>query len=183
MALAILIFVAAVAWWSLDRSSNDGLTTLLLTSMPIGAAAVVGAGAGSPFGEAERTASFRLPALRLGHLGGLLLCAALALAVANRAAPATDTAWTLVRNGAGYAGLALLGALLLGAGLAWAVPATYGMAVWVASAAKVPPERWWMWPTEDAPDGSAWVSALLLLAIGLLLILPAGARESPSEAE
>jgi hypothetical protein len=182
-ALAILIVVATVAWWSLDRSHTDKLTTLLLTVIPVGAAAVIGAGAGSPFGETERTASRRLPALRLGHLGGLLLCAALALAVANRAAPASDTAWILVRNGAGYAGLALLGARLLGAGPAWVVPATYGMAIWVANVAKVPPERWWMWPTENAPDGSAWVSALLLLAIGLLAIVPTGARETPGEAE
>jgi hypothetical protein len=182
-ALAILIVVAAVAWWSLDRSHTDKLTTLLLTVMPLGAAAVIGASAGSPFGETERTASRRLPALRLGHLGGLLLGAALALAVANRAAPATDTAWILVRNGAGYAGLALLGARFLGAGSAWVVPSAYGMAVWVESVAKVPPERWWMWPTENAPDGSAWVSALLLLAIGLLIIVSTGARETPGEAE
>lgn len=182
-ALAILLVVAAVAWWSLDRSRHDGLTTFLLTIMPLGAAAVIGAGAGSPFGETERTASRRLPILRLGHLGGLLLCAGLTLAVANRAVPATDTAWILVRNGVGYAGLALLGARILGAGPAWVAPSAYGMAVAVAFLANVPTTRWWMWPAHHAPDGSAWVSGLILLAIGLLVIAPVGARETPGEAE
>jgi hypothetical protein len=40
-----------------------------------------------------------------------------------------------------------------------------------------------MWTVEDAPDGSAWVSALLLLAVGLLVVAPTGARETPGEAE
>jgi hypothetical protein len=182
-ALAVLAAVAAIAWWGLDRSHTDGLEHVLLTVMPLGAAAVIGAGAGSPFGETERTASRSVPALRLGHLGGLLLIAALTLAMANRAEPAADTAWTLVRNGAGYAGLALLGARLLGARLAWVVPIAYGLAVLVTEASGVPPERWWMWPVEDAPDGSARASALLLLAVGLLAIVPTGARETPGEAE
>jgi len=179
--IGILAVVAAVTWWGLDRTGDAGLTTFLLTIMPLGAAAVIGVGAGSPFGEAERTASFSLPALRLGHLGGLLLCAALALAMANRAAPAAETAWSLVRNGAGYAGLALLGARLLGAGPAWAVPVAYVLAVPIAGLAGVPAERWWMWPAEDATDGSAWVSALLLLALGLAAIAVWGARDEPGE--
>jgi hypothetical protein len=182
-ALVVLAVVAALAWWGLDRSHDEGLTTVLLTVMPLGAAAAIGAGAGSPFGETERSASRSLPTLRLVHLGGLLLCAALVLAAANRAEPAADTAWVLVRNGAGYAGLALLGARLLGAGPAWVVPIAYGMAVWAAQAVGVSAERWWMWPVEEAPDDSARLSALLLLGLGLLAVVPTGARETPGEAE
>jgi hypothetical protein len=40
-----------------------------------------------------------------------------------------------------------------------------------------------MWPVEEAPDGSAWASALLLLALGLLAVVPTGARETPDESE
>jgi len=181
VAIATLAGVAAVTWWTLDQSRDASLTAMLLTVMPLGAAAVIGGGTGSPFGETERTASFPVPALRFEHLGGLLLLAALALTLANQAESAPAAAGILVRNGAGYAGLALLTARLTGAGLAWLLPVGYGMAVWSAKLAEVPAHRWWMWPAEDATDGSAWVSALLLLALGLAAIAVWGARDEPGE--
>ena len=182
-ATAAVAAVAALAWLFLDLSEDRSLTTLLLTVMPVGAAVVVGASARSPFGEAERTASFSLPALRLGHLGGLLAWAGLALAAANTAAPGDAAAWTLVRNGAGYAGLALLGSRLLGAGVAWVPPVAYGVAVFVVwvGLLEPKPERWWLWPVQDGADGSAWATALVLLGGGLAVAAQWGPREESGE--
>jgi hypothetical protein len=181
-AVAILLVVAGITWLSLERSHDLGLEMFLLTVMPLVAAAVIGASTGSPFGEPERSASRSLPALRLGQLVGLLLVAGLALALANQAESGTDTAWLLVRNGAGYAGLALLGARLLGSGPAWVIPVGYGLMVSIVARLLVK-ETWWLWPAQDTADGSAWASALVLLGLGLVVIVPSGAREAPGEVE
>lgn len=173
--------VATLAWWLLAASDDPSLTMLLLTVVPLGAAAVVGVGAGSPFGEAERTASRALATLRLGHLGGLLAWEALALAVANRAEPGDATAWTLVRNGAGYAGVALLGARFLGAGVAWAPPVAYGALVAVAALGGADPDAWWLWPVRATGDGSALAIALGVLLAGLAIVAVQGARDVPGE--
>ena len=185
--VAALAGIGALTWWGLDRSDAFELTLLLLIVMPVAAATAIGVSARSPFGETERTASRSLPAPRLGHLGGLLLIAALALIAANQAesGAATDHAfaWVLVRNGAGYAGLALLGARFLGAGLSWVPPTAYGMAAYVVGIAREDKSAWWLWPVQDDTDGSSWVIALGLLGVGLLVVLLQGARETPGEAE
>jgi hypothetical protein len=180
-ALALLAGSAAAGWGILERSHDTGLEAFLLIVMPLGSAVVIGISVGSPFGEAERTAGRSLPALRLGQLSGLLLVAGLSLALANAADTGTGTAWVLLRNGAGYAGLALLGARLLGSSVAWVVPVSYGLMVSLV-ARLLASEAWWLWPAQDTLDGSAWASALVLLGLGLVAIVPDGARESPGEA-
>lgn len=182
VALGGLVAVAVVTWLGLALGDGRGLTTVVMLVMPLGAAVLVGTSARSPFGDVERTASFPLPALRLGHLGGLLACGALLLAVANTATPTDDTAWSLVRNGAGYAGLGLLASRLLGAGLAWVPPVMYGTGVLVARLGAADSHRWWMWPVRNSDVDSTWVLALALLAVGLLLAVAHGAQDEAGEA-
>ena len=184
--IASLAGIAALTWWSLDRSRDSMLTCLLLAMMPVAAATTIGISTRSPFGEAERTVSRSLPVLRFGHLAGMLAVAAVALIAANQAETGAATghafAWVLVRNGAGYAGLALLGARLLGAGLSWVPPVAYGVAGYVAGIAREHKSAWWLWPVQEDTDGSAWSVALVLLVIGLAAAVLWGARDEPGEA-
>ena len=110
-----LAAVAIAAGLGLAASNNDDLNRFLRMVAPLAVAVVIGAGAGSPFGEAERTASRPLPPVRFGHLVLLLATGAALLALAD-VAPADGGLGVLLRNGAGFVGLSLIGARLLGSG-------------------------------------------------------------------
>ena len=144
-------------------------------------AAIIGVALRSPFGEAERAAGSSLPALRGCHLVGLLLVAGLALAVANRAATGPDFDWLLVRNAAGYCGLALLGGRLSGAALSWLTPFLYGLFATVAPGGFLPRESRWLWPIQPPDVYAAAIIACVLLGIGLLVGVVYGTRPVADE--
>jgi len=127
---------------------------------------VIGATTSSPLADLEATASRALPPLRLGHLGALLGLAALGLAAVSGA---LDGA--LVRDLAGFTGLALLTARLVGSAAAWIVPLGYG-----ALAVLVGPGPRWAWPVQAATNREAVVIAATLLALGLGVVVWLGAR-------
>lgn len=179
--IAAIAVVAASIALALARSEDATLTRLLLTIAPLGAAVVVGVGTRSPLGESEWTAAAPLPALRVGHLALLAGWGGLTLAVAGAFEPTDAAVWTLLRNGAGYAGLALLGARLLGAGVSWVPALAYGGGVWLAFVTAGEPPRSWMWPLHPAGDGGALYLALGLLAAGLLVVALAGPRLDAAE--
>ena len=175
--LARLVAIAAVAWWCFELHRSPAMIGLLTTVVPLGVATVVGASAGSPFGETERTASRSFgPAFE--PPGGLLACAALALGPVEAVGPAEASTGSLVRNGAGFAGLALLGARSLGAGTAWVPPTAYGLAVHAAAEAGAAPAAWWLWPLRDTGDRLAWTAALGLVGVGLGGVVRHGARDA-----
>lgn len=183
LAAAGLVGVAAATWLLLGLSDDRPLTKLILIVLPLAPAAVIGSSLRSPFGETEVTASRPLPPLRLGHLGGLLAVAALAFAAANTAAPGEDFHWLLVRNGAGYAGLALVGGRLVGAAASWVVPVAYGMFVVVAPlAGALHRDSRWLWPLHPPAERPAAIGALALLLAGVAVATAFGARAVPDEA-
>jgi hypothetical protein len=149
--------------------------------LSLAVAAVIGTGARSPFGDVERSAGSRLPALRLGHLVGLLVFAVFVLALATAGRGDEDFAWTLARNLAGFAGIALLAARALGAGLAWVVPLAYGVCVYAFVPNPHEPGRW-AWLLRTTTDRWATAIAAALLLAGLAAVAHGGAREAPGEA-
>jgi hypothetical protein len=151
------------------------VSLIVVPPMP---AVVIGASARSPFGDVEFTASRSLPALRFGHLAGLLLCGATVLGLAAYDWEVADIGSGLIRNLTGYAGLALLGARVLGSGIAWVAPLSYAVATLMVD--DVP---WWAWPGRLAIDQSSVAIAAALTAIGLLVVSLHGACESPGEFE
>ena len=166
------VAIAAAAWlWLWLRW--DSTSAITITSVPIvvplAAAMVVGASAGSPFGESEATASRPLWPLRGGHLILLVAIAAVALALAVLRWSAHDSAWTLVRNLAGFTGLTLLAVRVLGSGLSWALPLGYAI---LSSLALRPGEQPspWAWPALAATDRAAAVIAIGLLLAGLAAV-------------
>src|SRR5262245_43129226 len=162
-ALFVLIAVAAAAGFALDASDDTDLTLLLRMMAPLAAAIVVGVSVRSPFGEAERTASQPLSPLRLAHLTLLLAYGAAGFALAS-VVPDDGSLGMLLRNGAGFVGLALIGAWLLGTAASWLLPLAYGGGVFFAYLTRPVGDAWWRWPVQPAGDGSA-----LAIALGLLL--------------
>jgi hypothetical protein len=167
-AVAVLAAIALTTWlWALWTGAETITSALLPLAMPLAAAAVIGTGAGSPFGESETTASHPLAPPRAGHPAGLLGLAALVLALAALHWSVADGGWLLVRNLAGFTGLSLLTARALGSGLSWTVPLAYAVLSLVArQSAQLPA---WAWPARGATDrGAALIAAALLIA-GLVL--------------
>jgi hypothetical protein len=179
-ALLVLTAVAAAAGVALDASNDSDLTLFLRMMAPLAAAAVVGVAIHSPFGETERTASQPLPPLRLAHLGLLLAYGGLGLALAS-VLPDDGSLGMLLRNGAGFVGLALIGAWILGTAASWLLPLAYGGGVYLAYLARPASDAWWRWPLQSADDGSALAIALSLLAVGLAFVVTAGARDGLDE--
>ena len=126
-ALAVLALLAPASWAaalglvSRPFAVPEVVLVPVLVFAPLAAACVVVAGASSPFGETELTASHGLTALRFGHLAGLLACAALWLLAALAWGPGHG-GWMLARNLLGFAGLALLTTRVVGGRLSWTVP-------------------------------------------------------------
>jgi hypothetical protein len=138
----------------------------------IGAAIGVAAaatGLGGPDLALDRTAAFGWPPRRAGHLllAGAFV-AALLLAVGRVADPIAPDAFVL-RDVAGLGGLAALGAVLFGAGAAWALPVG-----WAGVTLVVPPgEDHWLarlltWPVQPTGTASATATAVVLGGTGLL---------------
>ena len=169
---ALAVLGAALLAWS----DNPAVVAFLLAVLPLAPAVLLAAATASASDEAERTVSRPLPPLRLGHLGLLLGAASLSLLAVALAAPDDNALAPLLRNGAGLAGLALLGARLLGAPLAWAFPVAHLALVGAALAREVRPDRWWLWPHPAAPAGPALAAALLALLLGLALVAARGPR-------
>jgi len=167
-AVALLAVVVAATWLWRRVAAGDALSTMLLIITPsLAAAAVIGTGTFSPLADLEATASRVLPPLRLGHVGGLLgLMAPGLLAVGG----ALDGA--LVRDLAGFTGLALLTARLAGSAVSWIVPLGYGALAMLVGAGQR-----WAWPIAEARDREAMLIAGALLALGLVAIAWSGARE------
>lgn len=166
--VAALVAVALAAWLWARWSGTDAITvTLLPLTMPLAAAAIIGASTGSPFGESEAMASRPLGVVRAGHPMGLLLVAGLALALAGTWWNVPDGAWMLARNLAGFTGLALLAARVLGSGLCWVVPLGYAVLSLLAPQAGAAPA--WAWSVRAAIDREATVIAFALLFAGLAI--------------
>ncbi len=179
-AVAVLAAIAVTTWlWVRWSGAATSTVTLLPLTMPLATAAIIGASAGSPFGESEMTASRPLGPLRVGHLTGLLGIAAIALALAVLPWSVTDGGWMLVRNLAGFTGLALLTARVLGSGLSWVVPLGYTVLALVAPQAGQAPA--WAWAVRATTDQEAAVIATALLLAGLALVARSGARDRPGE--
>lgn len=176
---AYLIAVALLGWTG-ARLFQAPLPVLLVLA-PLAAACSMGLSTRSPFGETEETSSRPLPVLRLGHLMGLLACGAITLSFITPSWGPGQADWLLARNLLGFAGLSLLSARVLGAGLSWAPPFAYGALVLVAGRDLRGEWARWAWPTQPIGDTPSAVIVGVLFVAGLVILCLAGARETPGE--
>ena len=151
----------------------------ILLTIEAGAAAVIGVTTRSPFGEPERATGHWLPFLRLGTTMALTGAAVAALAAGSAAAHLAGSTLGILRDTAGFTGIALLGAALLGGALAWAGPLAYLVASLQAlSGAWTTP---WTWPARPPHDLGAALCAALVFAAGTIVMTVHGARDSARE--
>ena len=144
-----------------------------------GAAAVIGVTTRSPFGEPERATGRWLPWLRLAASVALTGIAVGTLAAGAAAAHLAGGAAGLARDLAGFTGIALLTAAVLGGGLAWVGPIAY-LAVTLPALAG----NWttpWIWPARPPHDRGAAICAALVFAAGVAVITVRGARDGLRE--
>ena len=144
-----------------------------------GAAAVIGVTTRSPFGEPERATGRWLPWLRLAASVALTGIAVGTLAAGAAAAHLAGGAAGLARDLAGFTGIALLTAAVLGGGLAWVGPIAY-LAVTLPALAG----NWttpWIWPARPPHDRGAAICAALVFAAGVTVITVRGARDGLRE--
>ncbi|MEO3975790.1 hypothetical protein [Streptomyces sp. CAU 1734] len=188
---AVLLAAAVLVLWrtgrtdGAGRSWDPGFGVPMTAVGPLIAAIAIGTTLYVYADELDRTAARAWWPRRLAHLLALAVCAAAVLALATAAAGVPDTpggpaafepgAPAMVRNTLGAAGLAAIGAVVLGARLSWLPPLMYpAMALpqghqdgRVAALARMaqPDGRW-----------GAWVTAGLLLTAGAALYAWRGAR-------
>ena len=144
-----------------------------------GAAAVIGVTTRSPFGEPERATGRWLPWLRQAASVALTGIAVGPLAAGAAAAHLAGGAAGLARDLAGFTGIALLTAAVLGGGLAWVGPIAY-LAVTLPALAG----NWttpWIWPARPPHDRGAAICAALVFAAGVTVITVRGARDGLRE--
>jgi hypothetical protein len=144
-----------------------------------GAAAVIGVTTRSPFGEPERATGRWLPWLRLATSVALTGIAVGALAAGAAAAHLAGGVAGLARDLAGFTGIALLTAAVLGGGLAWIGPIAY-LAVTLPALSG----NWttpWIWPARPPHDRGAAICAALVFAAGVAVITVRGARDRSRE--
>ena len=181
-AMATLAVIAPLMQWAVRATVSQGDTpgaktaavqiSLLLETV---AAAVVSAAMHGSFGESERATGRRLSYLRgataLLLTGGAL--AALGLGALGTGLPSGESA--LLRDAAGFIGIGLIGAAVVGGHFAWTGPAAY-----FVIAAYAVSDRWttpWVWPARPAGDTGAMLCAMGLLFAAALAIIMVGPRD------
>jgi hypothetical protein len=143
------------------------------------AAAVIGVTTRSPFGEAERATGRWLPFLRLGTCLALAAAAVGALAAGSASAHLAGGTMAILRDLAGFTGIALLTAVLVGGALSWIGPIAYlGVTLPALTSGWATP---WVWPARPPHDHGAALCAALVFAAALALITLRGARDSTRE--
>jgi hypothetical protein len=171
MAACAVALRLALHW---TPQTGPGSLELPLT-IEVGVAAVIGVSSRSPFGESERVSGRWLPILRLGATIALAAAAIGAVAAGSASAHLAGGTLGMLRDTAGFTGIALLTAALLGGTLAWIGPVAY-----LSVTVRVLGTDWttpWIWPARPPADHGAAICAGLVFVAGIAAITLRGARD------
>jgi hypothetical protein len=178
--LLVLVACAAALRIALQWLPHTGVFSRQIPlTIEAGAAAVIGVTTRSPFGEAERATGRWLPWLRLALPVVLAGAAVGALAAGSAPAHLAYGCVGLLRDVAGFTGIALLTAAVLGGALSWIGPIAY-LAV-TLPALSGPWATPWVWPARPPHDRGAAICAAVVFAAGVAVITVRGARDSVRE--
>ena len=173
--LLVLAACAIVLRTALHWLPHSGVyAEQLPLTIEAGAAAVIGVTTGSPFGDPERATGRWLPYLRLVAAVALAGAAFGALAAGSASQRLDGGTLGLLRDLAGFTGLAFLTGAVLGGALAWIGPLGY-LAITLPALAG----HWttpWLWPARPPGDRGAAICAGLVFAAGLAVVTVRGAR-------
>ena len=172
-----LVLRAALEWHWIP--SSGPLTQLLPVLLEAGTASVIAATTYSPFGEPERATGRWLPYLRFGTAVAITGITVGLLSAGAAAAHLPGGALDVVRNVAGIAGIGLLSAAVIGAGLSWIGPMAY-----LALSEYAIQNAWrtpWIWPDRPPHDAGAALCATMACVAGTALITAHGVRQRAAE--
>ncbi|MEV7603450.1 hypothetical protein AB0O91_39390 [Kitasatospora sp. NPDC089797] len=172
---AVILVVVAAAWAAAGRGPGpmDPGTVVLVLAVNVAAGSI---GLGGQDAALERMAAIRWVPRRAVHVLLIGAAAGVGLAALRLVGAASVPTGLVVRDAAGLAGLAALGAALWGAHLAWTLPVG-----WLAVTVLSPPApgtmgevlHWMTFsPSTTASAGTAWA----LLVVGTVAYALAGPR-------
>jgi hypothetical protein len=178
--LLVLVACAAMLRTALHWLPHTGvLSRQIPLTIEAGAAAVIGVTTRSPFGDSERATGRWLPWLRLALPVVLTGAAVGALAAGSASAHLAYGCVGLLRDVAGFTGIALLTAAVLGGALSWIGPIAYlGVTLPALTGHWTTP---WIWAARPPHDSGAAICAALVFAAGVAVITVRGARDSVRE--
>lgn len=183
--LAGLVVISVAGWalaeWLMARPWSPGpLDRLPVTVIaPLLAAVLACEGLGHLDDELEGSTAIRWRLVRLAHVAVALAVGAIAMALIGLTDPRVYGAYELVRNTAGFLGVAALGTAILGAKMGWVPAVMYGVAV--IAVVPRPVEHaavWWTWPVQPWEVTSAASVAVVWLVLGAAVYTLRGARRS-----
>jgi hypothetical protein len=173
-ALGVLLWTALHYHWNI--AGGPAAQMFIPLTIEAGAAAVIAVATYGPFGEPERATGRWLPYLRLAAAVALTAAAFGALAAGATGGNLPGGSLALLRNIAGFTGLGLLCAVVLGGMLAWVGPIAYLLVTEVALQGN--PTTPWVWPARPSHDLGGALCAAGVFAAGIVLITVRGARGS-----
>ncbi|MEV0698686.1 hypothetical protein AB0I53_12320 [Saccharopolyspora sp. NPDC050389] len=176
-ATCAVILVSTAAVWAFGRWGADPPVTARLVvvglALGISAAAV---GLGGADAALDRTAALRWPAWRAGHVVALAAAVGGALVAAQAIGEPLVPNLVIVRNCAGFAGLAAFGAAFFGAARAWWFPMGWAL----PTALPLPQDTAVMqaltWPMAETGTAAATFTATALAVLGTLTYAIRGYR-------
>lgn len=186
--MVCIVGVALLGWagatFLLTRSYGEmrdiTLASVLLFA-PLAIACVLGASTRTPFGDLEKTAARSLFVLRFLHLSGLLAWSLLALSLSTTTWGLPHAELILTRNLLGITGLTFLTAYLLSSELSWTIPLVYIALVQLTGRNSDGTLAPWAWPMQPVTHEISWVLALILFAVGLIVVCFFGSNSLPEK--
>ncbi|MEV5541969.1 hypothetical protein AB0L13_34550 [Saccharopolyspora shandongensis] len=172
-----MLLVSTAAVWALGRWSGDPPTTARLVIAGLALGISVGAvGLGGADAALDRTAALRWPPRRAGHVVALVAVVGGVFVVAQAIGEQLVPNLVIVRNCAGFAGLAGFGAALLGTARGWWLPLGWAL----PAALPLPQDTAVMqvlaWPMAEAGATAATSTATALAVLGTLTYAIRGYR-------
>jgi hypothetical protein len=150
-------------WATLGAPEGFAAETRMVPALV--AISIIGIQSESPCPIVERVASTRMTALRLAHLGGLLLLSSAVFLLAGQ-----DL--TVIRNTAGLGGIFLLLALFVDASLALLPTLMFGAVSMLGS-----PTASWNWASAPITSWTADTTAAVACGLGFILYSCVGGRQ------
>lgn len=167
------IAFACVAGLGLLAADSPGLRLVQAVFAVVLVASVTATGLAGPDPALDRTAALDWRWRRAAHVVAVGTLAAVLGMVAGPPVPAE----IVVRDAVGLAGLAALGATVLGAGLAWCLPVVWAVAAVAALMAGEPAVASLLtWPVQPPGTTSATIAAWTLGLAGLVVYAARGPR-------
>ncbi|MEU8816232.1 hypothetical protein [Actinoplanes sp. NPDC048796] len=172
-ALCAVSAMIAVAWLGTGPAESRHAVTAAALALALGIA-VLGHGLGGPDSTLDTTAAIRWAPRRASHLAAIFVAAAAVVAVVT-----TAPTGVVLRDAAGFTGLAALAAALFGRRLAWTLPVVTGC---VSGGIPAVPEPFALhlltWAGQPADSPAAFTIAVTLAVAGAAGYVTRGPRRS-----